>query len=178
MPRRMPAAERDALYAKVVQLRRAKTPWDQIGKQIGKSPSRSHEIYQEALAHNPLTSVQIDEHRIEALEEIDLAIRSLMVIATNAATRPGTKVEAWSSARAWHAERNKITGVYAPTQHQITTIDMLDRQIMTLEAELGAQADVLEGGGHVLDAEIAHLETQLAGGDPATTAVPPPGTPG
>lgn len=177
MPRRMPAAERDALYAKVVQLRRAKTPWDQIGKHIDRTAARAHQIYQEALTHNPLTSIQVDEHRVEATEIADLAVQHLMLIATSSSVTARTRVEAWSAMRGWEERRAKLLGTDAPTRHEVVTLDALDAQIRELEAELGARADV-EGSVDVFGADLERFETGVAGGDSSRAAPSAAGTAG
>lgn len=168
MPRRMPAAERDALFAKVVQLRRARTPWDQIAKQIERTPARAHQIYQEALTANPLTAIQVDEHRVEETELIDLAVRQLMLTATKQGTTDRNRIDAWRVVIGASERKSKLLGLDAPTRHEVVTLDALDAQIQQLEAEIGARVQVAEGESDAIDAEIAHLEAQLAGGDPSS----------
>jgi hypothetical protein len=161
MGRKMTAAERDTQRAKVVQLRSVRLTFREIGQRLTPpvSAQRAHDIYEAALIANPLTAVQVDEHRLEALELADVAIRQLMAIGAEPAHSTRTRVEAWSSMRAWEEHRARITGVYAPTRREVLTIDVIDAQIAALEAELGVRADLDKDG---LSAEIAALEAQLA----------------
>lgn len=151
MPTRTDPAKAAAREARVVALRRARTPWDSIAKDVGVSASRCHQIYQRALANNPLTGIQIDEHRLEETELIDVAVRNLLGIAISKDTSARTRVEAWSALRAWAERKAKLLGLDAPQKHEVVTVDYLDQQIAALEAE-------------------------LAGGTPAGEAAPASGT--
>lgn len=104
---------------------------------VGVSGPQCHRIYQEALAKNPLTAIQVDEHRLEETELIDAASRSLLGIALDRTVSPRTRVEAWNSVRSWAERKAKLLGLDAPTQVQVTTIDALDAQIAALEVDLG-----------------------------------------
>jgi hypothetical protein len=141
MPR-LSVAERDAREAKVVALRRAQTPWSKIGEQLSVSAQRAHQIYAAALTRNPLSAVQVDEHRLESLELAELAIRQLMTIATAVGTSARTKVEAWSSVRAWADFKAKTTGTYVAQTVKVITLDQIDVEIAALEAQLGVRAAV------------------------------------
>lgn len=137
MPARIAPAEKAARQARVVQMRRARATWDQISMAVGVSGPQCHRIYQEALAKNPLTAIQVDEHRLEETELIDAASRSLLGIALDRTVSPRTRVEAWNSVRSWAERKAKLLGLDAPTQVQVTTIDALDAQIAALEVDLG-----------------------------------------
>lgn len=140
MPARTNAAEKAAREARVVQARRARATWDAIAKRENLSPARCHQIYQEALTKNPLSAVQIDEHRLEETELIDTAVQQLMRIAIDPDTSARTRVEAWSSLRGWAERKAKLLGLDAPTKHEVVTLDHLDAQIAALEAELASGA--------------------------------------
>lgn len=176
--RRMSAAERDAQQAQVVELRRARVSFAQIGKQLkpAVSAQRAHQIYEAALLRNPLTATQVDEYRVEALELADLAVRQLMTLAVAAATTVEERIKAWVAIRGWEEHKAKTTGSYAPVRTEVITIDVIDRHIAALEAELGTRAALTEGVGDAVDAEIARLEADLAGGAAAGAAAPAAGT--
>jgi hypothetical protein len=181
MPKRLTAAERDARYALVVSLRRVRTPWAQIGQQLKPSvtAARAYQIYEEALTHNPLTATQVDVHRVEALELCDLAVRRLLTITTSALTSVGHQIDAWNSVRSWEERRAKLTGVDAPTRHEVLTIDMIDAKIAALEAEMGVRDQLAaEGDDDALSREIAALEADLHGGAPSSATPTAPGTTG
>jgi len=156
--------------AEIVKMRRAKAHWSEIGERFGITLQRAHQIYQKTLAEHPLTAIQVDEHRIEQLEEIDSQISVLLPIALGTSDpmpSPRTRVEASSAIRAWHAERSKLLGLYAPIEHRLLTMSQLDRDIAELTAFMKSQ----ESGG-ALDSELA----ELLSGDPASETDPTPGT--
>jgi uncharacterized small protein (DUF1192 family) len=172
MPKRMSAAERDARYAKVIELRRARLPFEAIGKRLEPPVSgpRAYQIYQEALTYNPLTAAQVDVHRIEALEMVDLAVRQLMTTATSRGTGPRVSVEAWVAVLRWEEHKAKLVGSYAPTRHELWTLDEINWKIRALEAEMGDlpdPADLVEGVPDALQAEIDRLEAEQFGRAPA-----------
>lgn len=120
MPRHnLTPEERADRKARIVELRRQRRYWDTIGAEFDISAQRAHAIYKEALAERP--AMQVDEHRAEEIEMIDLAVRRLMTIAvsTDPAVSPRTKVEAWSSLRSWAEWKGKLLGLPAPQQVQV-----------------------------------------------------------
>jgi hypothetical protein len=178
MPKRLSAAERDARYAQVISLRRARVPFEKIGQQLDPKVSgpRAYQIYQEALAHNPLTAAQVDMHRVEALEMVDLCVRRLLTLATSQLSSPRIQVDALNALRAWEEHKARITNTYAPTKHEILTIDAIDAKIRALEIELGTMPERDgEGEPDALDAEIRELEAQLAGVAETQPPTAPPG---
>lgn len=144
---RLTAQERAERATKVVQMRRARIPYDKIGATFDPplSGTRVCQIYKEALVSHPLTQIQVDYHRLEETELIDSATQHLLAIAVSkendrfgrVLVSPRTKVEAWAAIRAWSEYKAKLLGLLAPTQVQVTTLDALDAQIIELEAELG-----------------------------------------
>lgn len=144
MPTKLTGAEKAAREARIVQMRRARATWDAIAKREGLAPSRCHQIYSEALTKNPLSAIQVDEHRLEETELIDLAIAQLMRIGLNAEVSHRTRVESWNALRGWAERKAKLLGLDAPTQVQVVTLDHLDAQIAALEAELAGRGPVGE----------------------------------
>lgn len=136
--------------SEIVRMRREKMTYEDIGLALNPplAPSTVCNIYKEALANHPLTQIQIDEHRLEETEFIDVALRNLLKIAADESTddkgRPlvstRTRVEAWTSMRSWVEHKAKLLGLFAPTQHQVVTLGAIDEQIIRLEAELGLKA--------------------------------------
>ena len=155
-----------ARRARVVELRRQRLTWDQIGHDIGVSKQRAHKIYQEALAEYPAS--QLAEHRHEELELIDQAIRDLLAIAqddretetekgTRPVTSPRTRVEAWSAIRGWSQHRAALLGLNAPTRStvDVVTHDSLAEEMQRLAAELGENdPKVTPAEGRALDVAL------------------------
>jgi hypothetical protein len=128
------AAER---RAKVVAMRRRRATFDQIGRALGVTRQRAHEIYRSALAEIP--AQQLEEHRAEELMLIDDAINHLMKIARGDATSPRTAVEAWNAIRGWADRKARLLGLDAPARHslEVITTEAIEAEIARLEAELG-----------------------------------------
>jgi hypothetical protein len=70
-----------------------------------------------------------------------------MSIATDNTTSARTRVEAWSAIRGWAEHKARLLGLDAPKTHAVLTLDAIDAQIATLEAELGVRASVEEEPG-------------------------------
>jgi hypothetical protein len=119
--------------------------FDAIGHQLGISSQRAGRIFHDALAALPRHD--IDELRTEETELIDHAVNSLIGIATDNTTSPKTRVEAWSAIRGWAERKARLLGLDAPKTHAVLTLDAIDAQIATLEAELGARASLEEESG-------------------------------
>lgn len=122
--------------ARIVELRRQRRPWDAIGAEFDISAPRAYRIYREALAERPVA--QVDEHRAEETELVDLAVRRLMGIAVNPQVSPRTQVEAWNAVRGFAERKAKLLGLDAPMT--VVTLDALDTEIARLTAELGGVA--------------------------------------
>ncbi len=135
----------------VVRLRQARMTFAAIGAQLGITGQHAGVLYREALAQVPRLAVE--EHRVEELELVDLAIQRLMVIAVEKATPPKVRVDAWTAIRGWSERKAKLLGLDAPTRHEVITLDFID-------------------------AEIAKLESALAGRDQAEQAAAPAGADG
>lgn len=111
---RLSKEEVHARRAKIVEMRRARRTWDDIGRELDITPQRAHAIYKQALNERPFA--QVDEHRQEELELLDLATRRLMVIAVNPKVSDRTQVEAWNAVRGYSDSRRKLLGLDAPQQ--------------------------------------------------------------
>lgn len=131
----MEAAERKA---RIVELRRQRRQWDAIGAEFDISAQRAYQLYQQALTERP--NLQVDEHRAEETELIDLAVRRLMAIAVDGSVSPRTKVEAWGTIRSWCERKAKLLGLDAPTVHQHLTMDAIDAEIAQLDGILASRA--------------------------------------
>lgn len=121
--------------ARVVELRRQRMSFAEIGEAMGVSLQRAHAIYREALAAIP--AQHVEEHRAEELALIDDAIANLLLIAKDH-DRPRTAVEAWTSIRGWAERKAKLLGLDAPAQ-LVLTMDTIEAEIRRLEAELACQ---------------------------------------
>jgi hypothetical protein len=121
----------------------------QIAAELEIPESKVFSLYRTAMAKHPLSAVQTDEHRMEALETIDIAEYHLMKIALADKTSPRSRIEAWSAIRAWEERRSKLIGMDAPTRHEVLTINGIDAQIAALETEIATRARL-----GVVDAEL------------------------
>src|SRR4051794_17563458 len=102
-----------AREARIVGMRRSRMTWDAIGAAERISAQRAGQIYRQALARNPLSVVQIDEHRMEEVELADTAVQNLLGIATDERTPMRTRVEAWSVVRGWAEHKARLLGLNA-----------------------------------------------------------------
>lgn len=137
---------------RVVEMRRANQPFDEIGRTLGVTPQRAHQIYTDALSALPMQAVS--EHRVEALARIDEAERALRGIATDPDTSPRSAVEAWSAFRLWEERRARLCGLDQPTRNEITVIteDAVAAAIREAEAAIAEddarqRAETLLGDG-------------------------------
>jgi hypothetical protein len=118
----------------VVQLKRTKLSFAEIGRRLGISGQRAGQLYKEALAQIPWMAVE--EHRLEALELYDTAIHQLMKIAMATTTAPKIKVDAWVAIKGYEDRRAKLLGTDAPARHEVITLDLIDAEIRALESAL------------------------------------------
>ncbi|MGH7743293.1 MAG: hypothetical protein ACREQ5_00525 [Candidatus Dormibacteria bacterium] len=117
---------------RIIKMRRARLTWDAIGKREGISGQMVGRIYQEALAEIPIH--QIDEHRAEEMDLIDLATNRLMALAADTTVTPRTRIEAWNSICRWAEHKAKLLGLLAPQKVQVMSMDALDAEIAELKA--------------------------------------------
>ena len=131
--------------ARIVELRRQRLTWPEIGKQVDLHPSRVRVLYNRALAEIP--AQHVDEHRAEELTLIDDATANLMTIALDVKVSHRSRIEAWNSVRAWAERKAKLLGLDAPTQ--VVTIDKVDAEIAALQRELATMDRVVEKASSV-----------------------------
>lgn len=143
---RITAAERSA---QVVELRRMRLSFAQIGDRLGISSAAAWKAYQRALRMIPAPHVA--EHRLEELGLIDDAIRNLLPLALKR-DEPRDAIAAWQAILGWAMHKARILGLNAPVQVEVSD---------------------------AINAEIAQLARQLALVDPAgTSEAPRDATPG
>lgn len=126
--------ESEQKTARIIELRRQRMGWAEIGKAVGMDHKTVRNRYNRALAEIP--APHVDEHRAEELTLVDDATADLMIIARNDDVSPRTRIEAWSTIRAWAERKAKLLGLDAPTQ--VVTIDRVDQEIAALTRELAA----------------------------------------
>lgn len=141
---RLDAAE---TRTRVVQLRRLRLSFEEIGAQLGLSRQMAWKHYQRALADLP--APHLAEHRAEELTLVDDAIRRLMAIAADQAVSPRTRVEAWTAIRGWAEHKARILGLNAAMKVEVS--DAIEAEISRLAAELAA----VEPGGEAAAARNA-----------------------
>src|SRR3954465_2631121 len=110
--RRTPEAA--ARRARVVELRRAHWPWADIGVDLGITAQGAQQLYSAALAEAPVA--QLEEHRAEELLLVDAATRALLTLAWDRDVPARTRIEAWSTIRAWAERKAKLLGLDASTK--------------------------------------------------------------
>lgn len=120
----------------VVEMRRRNIPFDEIGRTLGVSAQRAHQIYRDALDALPVQAV--DEHRTEAIARIDEAQRALRGIAADPDVSARTRVEAWAAFRGWEDRRARLLGLDQPVRSEVTVLteDLIARAIRETEAAI------------------------------------------
>jgi hypothetical protein len=137
------AATRDA---RIVELRRHRIAWQDIAKDVGSTREYVRKRYERIMAKIP--QQHVDEHRAEELILIDDAVCDLLTIARdergeNVSHR--SRIEAWSTIRAWAERKAKLLGLDAP--QQTITVDLVDDEIKKLTQEI-EKLSVAQGEGH------------------------------
>jgi hypothetical protein len=135
-----PTPETAQKMARVVEMRRKRMHWRDIGAAMGFEGSYAKKLYDRALAQIPAS--QVDEHRAEESMLIDDATANLLTIATDERVTHRSRIEAWSVIRAWAERKAKLLGLDAPTQ--TVSIDKIDAEIMALSRELESLAKLGE----------------------------------
>jgi hypothetical protein len=79
--------------ARVVELRAQRLSFSEIGAEVGLTPQRCGQLYAQALAMIPMRNV--DEHRAEAGELADQAVRDLLTIAMDVRAGLRNRIDAW-----------------------------------------------------------------------------------
>lgn len=120
--------------AKVLQLRRQRLTFADIGAQLGFTAQRAHQIYTAALKAIP--AQEVEQHRAEELTLIDDAIANLWPIAHNH-KQPRTAVEAWNTIRGWAERKARLLGLDVPTRVSVDAEN--------LGREIGELLDALDG---------------------------------
>lgn len=103
--------------ANVIEMRRAKMTFAEIGEQLGVGRARAHEIYLDALRDIP--AKQVDQHRAEQIELAATAIDDLLEIVRDH-RQPRTAVEGWSAIRGWAERLAKVIGLDATVKVDAT----------------------------------------------------------
>jgi len=134
-PRRQLTPGQAQIRATVVELRRQRFTWSEIGTRLDITGQRAGQLYRSALA--AIVVPCVDELRAEEGELIDMAVNRLLTIAEDDTVSPRTRVEAWTAIRGWSERRARLFGLDAPAGHQVLTLEVLDAEIAALSAELG-----------------------------------------
>jgi hypothetical protein len=128
--------------AQVVRMRSARLSFAEIGRRLNITAQRAGVIYRQALQEIPRADV--DEHRAEELEFIDLAVNRLLTIAMGKEVSARTRVEAWNAIRGWTERKAKLLGLDAPTKHAVLTMDGIEAEIRLLEREIAVNIPATE----------------------------------
>lgn len=133
--------ESAARRARVVELRRARWYWSDIGVDLGITAQGAQQLYSAALADAPVA--QIEEHRAEERELVDTATRELLELACDRDVTPRTRIEAWTAMRGWAERKARLLGLDAPTKvsASVITLEQVDAEIARLEQQLRHRAD-------------------------------------
>lgn len=131
----------------VVQMRRARLSFAEIGRRLEITGQRAGQLYREALAEIPRQEVH--EHRLEELELVDTAMNRLMSIAADPSVTPRTRVDAWSAIRMWSEHKARLMDLYPPTKTrlEVVTQDQIEAAIEDLERQIAEREQELADGG-------------------------------
>ena len=143
MPRRRSPSSA-ARRARVIELRRARWYWSDIGADLGITAQGAQQLYAAAIAEAPVA--RLEEHRAEEVELIDTATHELLTIVRDRDIAPRIRVEAWTAIRGWAERKAKLLGLDAPLKARATVIseDVLDAEIERLTSEIEARKWELE----------------------------------
>lgn len=124
--------------ARIVEQRRSRVPFEDIGEALGISAQRAYEIYREAIAAIP--AQQVEEHRAEEVDLADHAVRRLVGIAESSKS-DRTRVEAWSAIRQWSERKARLLGLDQPVRVDatVTELDARDAELAQMIAEAKAE---------------------------------------
>lgn len=159
MPRRSQRTlEGETLRAEIVALRRQRLSQQEIARRLGISQQRVSQLYRQTLAEIP--AQQVDEHRLEDLEQLDyLASKAIEVLERQHVTVSNGRVvslndepieddapvlAAIAALLKVQERKAKLLGLDAPTKHEVVTLDAIDAEIARLNAELAGGTAVAE----------------------------------
>lgn len=144
----MTRAERQLLAAQrraqVVEMHTSrKMTFEAIGKQLGVTAQRAHQIWRATLLAMP--AVNLMEHRTEAVNFCDQMVQELLLLARRPDTAPRTTAELHRQVLGWEERRAKLLGLDQPVRREITVLteDAVDaalRKVTDEHAALVAQA--------------------------------------
>lgn len=131
----------------IVQMRRARLSFAEIGRRLGITGQRAGQLYRSALAEVPRQAVE--EHRIEEAELVDTAVNKLMALAADATVTPRTRVEAWVAIRGWADRKAKLLALdaeRAPETGAVVARSMLGALAAGLQVAYDQLPESLDGG--------------------------------
>jgi hypothetical protein len=120
-----------------VELRAKRWSFAEIGAEVGLTGQRCGQLYRQTLTEIPLRNV--DEHRVEAGELADQAVRNLLTIAMDVRAGLRNRIDAWLAVARWEEHRARLLGTNAPLRTEIMTLGGIDAEIARLEIELESQ---------------------------------------
>lgn len=126
------------LRQRVIQLRRERHTFAEIGRELGTSTTRAYNIYRQALALIP--AADIEEHRAESLQLIDDQQQMLIsVIERTKITAPRTATESSRVMSVWEERKARLLGLDMPTrtEHRIISAEETEYSIRELERQVG-----------------------------------------
>jgi hypothetical protein len=126
-----------ARRARVIELRRARWYWSDIGADLGITAQGAQQLYQ-AAGGAPVA--RLEEHRAEESDLTDRAVRELLALAGASEVSPRARIDAWAVIRSWSERRCKLLGLDAPAKvATVITEDMIDAEIARLQVEIEAR---------------------------------------
>lgn len=134
-------AEREA---RIIELRKSRVSFRDIGNELGISHARAYQIYKNVLDRIPAT--QLAALRLESNELIERGITNLLEIAESTSVSPRTRVEAWNGVLKFCESQRKLYGVDAPQRKEIAVLteDTVDKALRKLSEEFDAKARELD----------------------------------
>lgn len=142
--RQIAVAER---YAQVTAWYAEGLTFDQIGRELGVTRQRAHQLYTRAL--QTLPAVGINQYRATQQELIRTGIREQLIIARTPSVSPRTKIEAWAGIGKLMEREAKLLGLDAPMRKEITVLteDAVDNAMRKLAEEHNALAAEAQAAG-------------------------------
>lgn len=140
--RRIKVAERQA---QVVQWHADGMSFPAIGRELGVTPQRAHQIFKRALEKLPAAG--LEEHRARHLALTQACIREQLDLARDQQVSPRTRIEAYSGVRGYLEREASLLGLNAPVRKEITVLtdDVISAAIERLKADAAVwDAEVVE----------------------------------
>jgi len=149
-PKSAAAAARDA---EVLKLRMDGLQFDEIGRWLGVTKQRAHQLFERGLARTRQEQAdalrRLEQLRLDHLyaEALGVLRREHVVVDRGEIIKDdGPVLSAIDRLLKIQDRRAKLLGLDAPAKHEVLTLDAIDAEVYRLEAELGLTHGGAEAG--------------------------------